>query len=86
MTITKTITIGGCGHERPATWTFVDLDEPEKIGQHPNRKEQICPETPLRRHIELNINVTGKTIDDGKHGKHAEVLISCPATDCPHHT
>ncbi|MDP3917696.1 MAG: hypothetical protein Q8Q30_00780 [Candidatus Woesebacteria bacterium] len=85
MTISKTITIQGCGHERPATWTFVDLAEPEKIGQHPIRKTQICPETPLKERVILETEVTGKTISDEKHREHAEVIISCHARNCPHH-
>lgn len=85
MTITKTITINGCGHERPATWTFVDLQEPEKIGQHPNHKAQICPETPLKERVVLEVDVTGKIINDGKHVEHAEVVISCHARNCPFH-
>ena len=87
MTIAKAIDIEGCGHERPATWTFVDLSEPEKIGQHPTRgKRQICPETLLRRDVRLKVKVTGQTqVDKEFNTTHAEVLISCPATDCPYH-
>jgi len=86
MTITKAVDIQGCGHERSATWTLVDLSEPEKIGQHPNREEHYCPETPLQRMVKLDVKVTGQTqVDKEFNITHAEVLISCPANDCPHH-
>lgn len=88
MRVTKTITIAGCGLERNdrCTFAYVELEEPEKIGQHLNRATQTCLETPLKRRIVIDVNATGNVIDDGTDTKRAEVLISCPATDCPHHT
>lgn len=85
MTLAKTVIINGCEHERPATWTFVDLAEPDKIGQHPNSKTQICPETLLEERVKLEVKVTGKTINDEKNTKHAEVIINCHATNCSFH-
>ena len=85
MTFVKTVTIKGCNHERSAIWTVVDLDEPKKIGQHPNHETQKCSATPLKKRVELEVEVTGEIINDGKHPKHAEVIITCNARNCLHH-
>lgn len=84
MTLTKTVQIAGCSKEL-GNWAYVDLREPAKIGHHPNHPEQLCKATPLKRNVLFDVTVTGGVIDDEKHGKYAEVLINCPATDCPHH-
>jgi hypothetical protein len=84
MTIVKTVRIGGCSKEL-GTSTFVDLSEPEKIGQHPNLPEHYCYITPLDRDVILNVTTTGGVVDDGRNPKYAEVIINCTASDCLFH-
>ncbi len=82
--LTQVIKIQGCKKEL-GNYTFVDLQHPDKIGQHPNHPDQICYETPLADGATLEVKVTGETVEKSEQPKVAEVLLYCHATDCPFH-
>lgn len=78
--------VEGC-KKRVAREVIVDPSLPDQIGKHTNPMfpEQKCPEASVLWPVDLDVNVTGKTLEQ-REVKYAEVILSCHEEECVFHT